>query len=205
MRRMIATGAPVSDSDIAWFATVAVRTGRVWTLPDAVAAMQRLDPATEPPERVRAYVEMLYPHAWAGNALALDAVIDLNGEGRLFGALSDATLQRIVTAAQAAGDGRAYLRLALQLLHVDAPGEADKARARDYLTRAIVGDHLAVQVIARTLLEGLDPGSAQAPVPAVRPPADRAADPSADPPAGPSADLSAGPSSEAESELAVLE
>lgn len=162
VRRQIAADAAISDSDMAWFATIAVSTGRVWTLPDAVGAMLRLDPATEPTERTRAYIAMLYPHAWAGNALALDAVIDLNGEGRLFGALSDATLQQILRAAEAAGDGRAYLRLALQLLQDSAASETDKELARGYLARAAEGDHLAVRAMARTLLDGLDPSTAQA-------------------------------------------
>ena len=44
----------------------------------------------------------------AGNVLALDALIVLNGEGRLFGPMSDRTRDRIVAQAEQAGDGRAF-------------------------------------------------------------------------------------------------
>lgn len=157
VRHLLADDRSATDSDIAYYATLAVTTGRVWTLPDAVAAMRKLDPATEPPARIGAYYAMLYPHAWAGNTLALDAVIDLNGEGRLFGPLSEATRLRILDADALIGDGRAVLRMALMLLGQSAPGDADMALARDYLTRAAASGHLAVQVTATTLLAQLVP------------------------------------------------
>ncbi len=65
-----------------------MRTGRIWPLQDAITAMHQLDPATEPSDRIQMYIQTLYAHALAGNALALDAVVDLNGEGRLFGPMS---------------------------------------------------------------------------------------------------------------------
>jgi hypothetical protein len=93
VRHLVANGG--SDSDIAYFGSIAVATGRVWTLPETVKAMLRLDPATEPPERVKVYMAMIYPHAWAGNSLALDAVVMLNGKGRLFGEMSDRTRKQL--------------------------------------------------------------------------------------------------------------
>jgi hypothetical protein len=146
---------PGSESDIAYYSALAVRTGRIWPLADAIEAMLALDPATEPRDRVQLYMQVLYPHAWAGNALALDALIDLNGEGRLFGALSAETLARIEDQAAQAGDGRAYLRLALVFLQSDDP--AAQAGARRYLDLAALSDHLAVRTTAETLRQGLPP------------------------------------------------
>ncbi len=143
---------PANPSDIAYYATIAVSTGRVWTLPNAIEAMHYLDPATEPPERISAYIGMLYAHAWAGNSLALDAVIDLNGEGRLFGALSEATRARILEQDQKNGDGRASLRLALALLLDEPVSDADRALAIDYLNRAASAGNFQVSVTATNLL-----------------------------------------------------
>ena len=141
-----------TPSDIAYYATIAVRTGRIWTLPEAIAAMHLLDPATEPAGRKQAYVSMLYPHAWAGNSLALDAVIDLNGDGRLFGALSEETRVRIVQQDARNGDGRAVMRMALILLSQSSRTAAEEALVQDYLTRAAAVDHLAISVTATNIL-----------------------------------------------------
>ena len=150
--RLLLADPAANPSDIAFFATVAVSTGRVWTLPDAIAALHRLDPATEPSDRTRAYIAMLYAHAWAGNAAALDAVIDLNGEGRLFGALSEETRARIMAQDAANGDGRAALRMALRLLSEPALSSGQAAMVQDYLTRATAGNNLSVSVTATHLL-----------------------------------------------------
>lgn len=150
-RRLVASDA-ASASDIAYYGSLAVSTGRVWVLPDAVAAMARLDPETEPAERKKTYLAMLYPHAWAGNALALDAVIDLNGEGRLFGAMSEATRQKILEQGEKNGDGRAALRLALPLLHKQGRSATETAQLQDYLKRARAAGHLAVATTADTML-----------------------------------------------------
>jgi len=158
--RLLTADPVASASDIAYFATLAVTTGRVWTLPDAVAAMRLLDPATEPADRIRAYVAMLYPHAWAGNAIALDAVIDLNGEGRLFGPLSATTRARILAADALIGDRRAVFRMALNLLDQPALSDADRALARGYLEQATASNHLGVRVTADTLLARLDAAGA---------------------------------------------
>ena len=143
---------PANPSEIAHYATIAVSTGRIWTLPDAIEAMHLLDPATEPPERIGAYIEMLYAHAWAGNSLALDAVIDLNGEGRLFGALSEATRAKILEQDQKNGDGRAALRMALTLLMDQPLSTADSALAIEYLNLAAAADNFQVSVTASNLL-----------------------------------------------------
>ncbi len=150
--RLLLADPTATPSDIAYYATIAVATGRVWTLPDAVAAMRLLDPATELPERTRAYVRMLYPHAWAGNALALDAVIDLNGVGRLFGALSEETRLRILAQDTANGDGRAVMRMALALLSQPSRTPAEELLVDDYLTRAAAVDNLAISVTATNVL-----------------------------------------------------
>lgn len=159
VRRLLETTPPGSDSDIAYYGSIAVATGRVWSLPDAIEAMKRLDPATEPPDRVAVHAGMLYPHAWAGNSLALEAVIDLNGEGRLFGPLSEATRARLLEIGERVGDGRIALRMALVAMQTADLSAQSREQARDYLTRAKAGSDLAVQVMATTLLSRLDNGT----------------------------------------------
>lgn len=141
-----------SASDIAYYGTIAVSTGRVWSLPDVVEALHQLDPATEPKDRIRAYAAMLYPHAWAGNALALDAVIDLNGEGKLFGPLSEDTRVRIVAQGDKIGDGRVALRLALVLLQQPKLGDKDTGLLLGYLDRAAASNNLAVMTTAANII-----------------------------------------------------
>jgi len=153
VRLLLAQVPEASASDIAYYGSIAVSTGRVWSLRDAVEAMSRLDPATEPAARKKTYVAMLYPHAWAGNSLALDAVIDLNGEGKLFGDLSEKTRQKILDQDAKNGDGRGALRLALILLQKPEKTAEDDALVRDYLGRALAGDNLAVRATAANLLE----------------------------------------------------
>lgn len=153
-RHLVATGG--SDSDIAFYGTVAAATGRVWALRDAVGAMLRLDPATEPRERVSAYMAMLYPHAWAGNTLALDAILQLNGEGRLFGPLSEGTRARILEQAAANGDGRIEMQMALSLLRDPAARAGSADLIRDYLTRARAAAHPGLRAMAAALLARLD-------------------------------------------------
>lgn len=159
--RVLTSGANApSQSDLAYFSAVAVGTGRVWTLGTMVDALHHLDPATEPAERVRKYMQVLYPHAWAGNALALDAVVAFNGEGRLFGALSDRTRERILTEARKLGDGRIEFGIAMGLLErtraAQTPDPADLVLAREMLELASASDHLAVSTSARNLLRMMD-------------------------------------------------
>ena len=151
VRRLLkaGTGAP---SDIAYYGSIAVASGRIWTLPDAVRAMLVLDPATEPHARVSQYAAMLYPHAWAGNALALDALIALNGAGRLFGPMSEKTRLRVLAASRKAGDGRVALQMAMAALR----DPADPVAARLWLTEAQAASHLGIRTAAAALLARLD-------------------------------------------------
>ena len=157
VRRLVRSGTG-SASDIAYYGSIAVASGRVWTLPDAVRAMLTLDPATEPRDRVATHIAMLYPHAWAGNTLALDALIALNGKGRLFGPMSEKTRARIVETGRRAGDGRVALQMALAALR----DPADPVAARIWLTEAQGGNHLGVRTTAAALLSRLDAGTSPA-------------------------------------------
>lgn len=154
VRRLVKLPVPdaATRSDIAFYASIAVASGRVWTLPEAVAAMLTLDPATEPKARIKTYMAMLYPHAWAGNALAQDALIALNGQGRLFGPMSAKTRNRLLETGRKAGDGRVALQLAMVALR----DPADPAFARTCLTEAQASRHLAIRTTAAALLAGLD-------------------------------------------------
>ena len=158
VRYLLASVPDAPASDIAYYATIAVSTGRVWTLPQAIAAMKTLDPATEPAARKKAYIAMLYPHAWAGNSLALDAVIDLNGEGKLFGPMSAATQKRILAQGEKVGDGRIQLRLALVLLQKPVRTQADMDAAQNFLTLAKASTNLEVQATAANLLGLIESG-----------------------------------------------
>ncbi|MEM8654418.1 MAG: hypothetical protein AAGF36_06705 [Pseudomonadota bacterium] len=148
--RVLEASGTADPSDLAYFSAVAVGTGRVWTLDTMVRAMHQLDPATEPQTRINKYISVLYPHAWAGNPLALQAVIDFNGAGRLFGPLSDRTRQRILDQARAQDDGRLELGLAVALLERANPD--DTIQARELLQRAEASEHLAVKTTAQNLL-----------------------------------------------------
>ena len=149
-----------TPSDIAYFAAIAVATGRIWTLKPMIAAMGQLDPKTEPQERINAHIRALYPHAWAGNALALDALVVFNGEGRLFGPLSEATRARILEQAQKQGTGRTEMRMAMAILEAErAKPEPDTARiaqAAEYLKVAAASQHLAVRTTAQNLLRMIE-------------------------------------------------
>jgi hypothetical protein len=137
--------------DIAHYAGIAAAQGRVYALDDMIDAMARLKPGDVPSGRLRPLVQVLYAHAWAGNSLALDAVIAFNGEGRLLGPLSEATRARILQQG-AHLDGRIELRLALDLLGQDTPGEPDRARALGYLERAIQSENPAVRATAQNVI-----------------------------------------------------
>ncbi|MCH2164741.1 MAG: hypothetical protein MK098_08830 [Marinovum sp.] len=152
-------GAPASD--LAYFSAVAVGSGRVWTLGTMIKAMHALDPTNEPRDRVRKYITVLYPHAWAGNTLALEAVAAFNGEGRLFGALSDRTRQRILDEARTHGGGRLELSLAMTLLERARMGSptapSDTAQAKELLELAVASDQIAVHTTAANLLRLIQP------------------------------------------------
>jgi len=154
-RRLLARSG-ANPSDIAFYSAIAVGTGRVATLPDMIAAMRRLDPATESRARMRKYVQVLYAHAWAGNRMALNAVIEFNGRGRLFGALSDATRDRILAQAAKAGDGRVELQMAVQLLETRPLTETETRWAQEYLARAGQSGHPGIAAAALSLARQLD-------------------------------------------------
>ncbi len=145
-----------TPSDLAYFSAIAVGTGRVWTLGAMIDAMHSLDPQTEPKARINKYIQVLYPHAWAGNRLAFEAVVDFNGEGRLFGPLSERTRVRILEEAQKQGDGRIELGMAMGLLEraaeAGAAGDQHLTDARALLQVAAQSNHLAVSTTAANLL-----------------------------------------------------
>jgi hypothetical protein len=124
-----------------------------------IAAMHELDPVEEPRDRIRKYIRVLYPHAWAGNRPALNAVVAFNGEGRLFGALSNRTRDRILSQSEKNGDGRIELGMAVSLLEraAETPNEEDMAQAKSLLERVKSSDHLAVRTSALNLLRLMDP------------------------------------------------
>lgn len=164
--RVLKAGKAAADpSDIAYFSAVAVGTGRIWTIKTMIAAMHELDPATEPRARIRKYINVLYPHAWAGNQPALDAVVAFNGEGRLFGPLSESTRSRILAQSQENGDGRIELGMAVRLLErvraSGAPADetltgGDLAQAHALLKRAEASMHLGVSTSAQNFLRLMD-------------------------------------------------
>ena len=146
-------------SDIAHYYSIAAGTGRIYALKPMIEAMHRLDPETESRERKAQLISVLYPHAWAGNALALDAVIAFNGEGKLFGALSQATRDKIVEHGQG-GSGRFELKFALEILEAPEKTRADLDRARNYLEAASESRILGIQAAAKTLLSRMDEDTA---------------------------------------------
>lgn len=148
-------GLEENASDIAYYASIAVGAGRVWALPEMVAALKLLDPNTEPRSRINKYMQVLYPHAWAGNTLALDAVIDFNGEGRLFGALSRSTASKIEKQLAQSEDGRGDLKIAISILRQPEMTQEDRERALMHLHKAKSADHLAVATTAANLVEQL--------------------------------------------------
>lgn len=154
-RRLLAQNNPANTSDIAYFASIAISTGRVWTMPEAVQAMAALDPATEPPKRVKVYLNMLTAHAWAGNSLALDALIDLNGEGKLFGPMSAETRKKILAQGAKNGDGRVDLRMAVNLLKQPDLSPEARAEAIGYLNAAMGSNNFAVKTTAANMLANL--------------------------------------------------
>jgi hypothetical protein len=150
-----------SQSDVALHAAIAVGSGRIATLPDMIAAMHRLDPETEPAERVRRYMGVLYPHAWAGNRRALDAVMTFNGAGRLFGPLSETTRARLVRAVAEIDDPAVGLRLALMLLREShrTGGLSDSVAADlERLLRHLQGSSHPGAAAAAQTLRGLSAG-----------------------------------------------
>ncbi len=150
-RFLVSTMATSTASDIAYYGSIALGDGRVWALPAVVDALRHLDPATEPAERKKAYAAVLFPYAWAGNALALDAIIDLSGKDQLLGEMSKVTQDRIAAQGEKAGDGRVALRLAIALMQKPERSKADVGLAQHFLKRAQASDNLQVQATANNL------------------------------------------------------
>lgn len=162
VRLLQASDIPPSPSDLAYFSAISVGAGRIWTLKTMIDAMHELDPKSEPRARINKYIRVLYPHAWAGNPLALEAVVAFNGEGRLFGSLSDRTRDRILAESRKHGDGRIELGMALSLLErtraAESPVPEDLDLAHSLLKLAENSDHLAVKASAQNLLRLMDKG-----------------------------------------------
>ncbi|MEP5153366.1 hypothetical protein [Planktotalea sp.] len=160
VRLLQAARQSADPSDLAYYSSIAVGTGRIWTLGTMIDAMHKLNPQTEPKARINQYIKVLYPHAWAGNSRALQAVLTFNGEGRLFGPLSDATRDRILAEAREHGDGRLELGMAMGLLEqtraADRADRNDLIQARNLLELAQRSDHLAVSTTAQNLLRLVD-------------------------------------------------
>jgi len=152
-------------SDLAFFSAVAVGTGRIWTLDTMIEAMHQLDPATEPRSRVHKYIGVLYPHAWAGNAKALEAVVVFNGEGKLFGPLVASSRLRILKEARSQSDGRIALGMAMVLLEQvrnnDTADPKDLEEARGLLEHAKTSDQIDVHTTADNLLRLIDTPTVQ--------------------------------------------
>lgn len=160
-RILVAQSSSTNASDIAYYGTIAVSTGRVWSLPDVIQALGYLDPKTEPADRIKVYGAMLTAHAWAGNSLALDAVIDFNGTGKLLGPMSEATRKKVLAQGAKDGDGRAALHLALALMQQPDRSDADNALVKQYLGLAAKGNNLMISTTATNLLALPVDGSAK--------------------------------------------
>jgi hypothetical protein len=156
VERLVEKGVRENASDIAFFASTAVGTGRVWPLPEMIDAMRYIDPATEPEERIKRYIAVIYAHAWAGNSLALDAVIEFNGPGKLFGEMGNATRRRLEEQARLADNGRIELRLALRLLETESLSEREQDLVRGYLETVSKSEVLGMRAIALNLTGLLD-------------------------------------------------
>lgn len=144
-------GLEANASDIAYYGSIAAAAGRVSALKKMIRAMEHLDPETEPAARKNQIIRVLYPYAWGGNALALEAVVKYNGEDRLFGALSDGTRRKILQEARD-GDGLIELRMAVTLLQDTNRTPETEATALAYLERAQNSERLAVRTTAQNLI-----------------------------------------------------
>ncbi|MEQ8341899.1 MAG: hypothetical protein RID15_00355 [Marinovum algicola] len=147
VKRLRPRGPAEHASDIAYYASIASGAGRQGLFDDFVAALYLLDPAREPKHRVSQFIRVLYPHAWAGNSLAQDALIALNGPGKLFGPMSEATRARI----RQEGGARMVLALAMKDLSRDDLDAAALTRVIGYLELAERTGDLPVRTMAQSL------------------------------------------------------
>ena len=153
---LVAKGVRDNASDIAFYGSVAVAAGRIHALPEMVEAMRHLDPETEPEERVRKHISVIYAHAWAGNSLALDAVIEFNGPGALFGEMGNVTRRRLEEQARLAETGRIELRLALRMMERGDLSEREVTIVRGYLDNVENSTVLGMKAIGLNLKGLLD-------------------------------------------------
>lgn len=153
---LVARGMRENASDIAFFASIAVAAGRVWPLPEMVEAMRHIDPATEDEERIKKYIAVIYAHAWAGNSLALDAVIEFNGPDALFGEMGNVTRRRLEEQARLADNGRIELRLALRMMEQGDLSPSEVSTVRGYLDNVEQSPVLGMKAIGLNLKGLLD-------------------------------------------------
>ncbi|MCR9125471.1 MAG: hypothetical protein NXH82_05040 [Rhodobacteraceae bacterium] len=147
---------PIGNAaEMAHYYSVATGTGRVYALKPMIAAMHHIRPEDLSRNLKRQLISVLYPHAWAGNSLALDAVIAFNGPDKLFGAMSQSTRNKIMEHGRK-GSGRFELRFALEILEAPETSRAELERAAEYLEAAKQSKILAIQATATTLLSQLD-------------------------------------------------
>ena len=151
VKRLLARDPVAHASDIAFYSAVAAGTGRGYALDDMIAAMHHLDPVEEPWTRRTRLIRVLYAHAWAGNTMAMDAVIAFNGEGTLFGPMSQRTLDRVLRAAER-GDGRIELQLAMKLLNATGATRSDLETAMGYLNTAVASPDLTISPTSKNLI-----------------------------------------------------
>ena len=153
---LVARGLRENASDIAYFASIAVAAGRVWPLPEMVEAMRHIDPKTEDQERIKKYIAVIYAHAWAGNSLALDAVIEFNGPDALFGEMGGITRRRLEEQARIADNGRIELRLALRMMEQGNLSPSEVEAVRGYLDNVQNSPVLGMRAIGFNLNGLLD-------------------------------------------------
>lgn len=148
---LLAGGMEKNASDIAFFAAIAAGAGRVSTLDDMIDALRLLEPGDLPREKLGRAIRVLYGHAWAGNTMALAALIDLNGKDRLLGEMSEKTRLRLLETGQKLGDGRIELHLAMKLLAESQRDQSTLTRAEGYLMRAERMGDVTVRAMAANL------------------------------------------------------
>lgn len=143
-----------SPAEIAYYASLAAAGGRASVFDDMVKALYSLRPGDMEKTRLSHVISVLYGYAFAGNTLALDAVMDLNGPKALFGEMSPKTRERLLSEGLEIGDGRIELRLAMQAI---SERTVPTQVIVGYLLRAERMGDLAVRTTAENLRRHIDP------------------------------------------------
>lgn len=144
-------GLAQNATGVAYFGAIAAGAGRISVLDDMIEALHLLQPGDLGPEELGRAIRTLYGHAWAGNTMALAALLDLNGKDRLLGEMSEKTRLRLLETGQRLADGRIELHMAMKLL---AGGNRDKptlTRADGYLLRAERMGDVTIKTMAANL------------------------------------------------------